>query len=674
MKTYRVTGPDGASYEIDGPEGATDEQVIAQVQAQLQRQSMAPPTAVQRESLQPHTGVVALGETLLNLGTGMISMPIAGLAGLGNVVTNAFGRTNSNPADTVNAVAQGATYQPRTAAGQGLTTAVTYPFAKLAEGADWAGGKVAEATGSPAAGAAVNTAIQAAPMLIGPVVKGVRSARSAPAVGPAPAVGGASPAQGAARVWTAGNTSVDWTRLPAAFQKQLETIAQNATQITPNNAATIERAGRLASLNVPATRGQLTRDPVQLRNEGNVSATTAGKPIRDIYVAQNKALIENLRILKNEQGGVAASDSQTGTAVQEAARAKLAWKKAQVDRLYNAAQNSPETLQLVDSTPLFDLIGKTPDAAQYGWAEGWLKKVGLEPGKGISIRDLESLRQAAVAKTKDGGTAAHYAGKLIEAIDQSTEGAGGRLYQAARQARREQALEFQDQAGVARLVNDKTRTDPAVALEDVFQRTVVTGKISELAAVRKSLLEGGTKKTRTAGEQAWRELRSRTVQDIIDRATRSVSTFEDGTPNLTADALKKGIDNIGKEKIDVLFGPGVHDRLQTILRATQDVKTEPPPGFKGSPTVANFLAFFEKLVTKVPYIGETAVGTVRGVAQLREMGAAGGVVRSATTSPVEDIANQARNSMIRKSMIRKLTDPNALSAAATTVGDRASKK
>jgi hypothetical protein len=43
MKTYRVTGPDGASYEIDGPEGATDEQVIAQVQAQLQRQSMAPP-------------------------------------------------------------------------------------------------------------------------------------------------------------------------------------------------------------------------------------------------------------------------------------------------------------------------------------------------------------------------------------------------------------------------------------------------------------------------------------------------------------------------------------------------------------------------------------------------------------------------------------------------------
>jgi hypothetical protein len=155
-----------AEFEDAPPDGQwSDFQDAPQPSAASVPAVMAQPTAVQRESLQPHTGVVALGETLLNLGTGMISMPIAGLAGLGNVVTNAYGLTNSNPADTVNAVAQGATYQPRTAAGQGLTTAVTYPFAKLAEGADWAGGKVAEATGSPAAGAAVNTAIQAAPML-----------------------------------------------------------------------------------------------------------------------------------------------------------------------------------------------------------------------------------------------------------------------------------------------------------------------------------------------------------------------------------------------------------------------------------------------------------------------------------------------------------------------------
>lgn len=654
---------------LQAAKAAGDQEAVDFIQAEMARQSAASSEGpVSLKSPPINTAAMAVGETALNLGSGALTMPLAGLAGLGNIATNAMGITDSNPADTVNWVA-GKTYQPRTEAGQGLTNIVTYPFAKLAEGADWAGGKVADVTGSPALGAATNTAIQSIPMLVAPVVKGVKSARSASPAGTAPPAGGAATSQGAGHAWTARNTALDWTSLPEAFKQSLTSIAENATVPNAQTAATIERAGRLASLDIPATRGQLTRDTVQLRNENNVAHTNAGIPIRNIHIAQNKALVENLKTLKNEQGGSAASDSQVGVAVQDAARAKLEWRKKRVKKLYDSAMKSPETLQLVDSTPLFDFISQQHNPVFAELTKAWINFNKLAPGKGVTIRAVESLVQDLNAKIQAGGDHAWHAGQIKGVLDQMTAGEGGNLYKAARAERKKMAIEFEDQQGVLRLVKDKTRTDRAVALEDTFNRTVANGKIEELAAVRKSLLEGGSTKTRTAGQRAWIELRAQTIQHILDRATRSVSPWDDGTPNITADALKKGIDDIGKEKLDILFGPTVYARLQNILQATMDIKTEPPTSFKGSSTAANALAFLEDLVSTVPVARNLTAGAVEVVTKLRNLGAPGRVVRSATSSPVDDLARQSRNAMLRKR-----TAPNALSAAATTVGDRSTKQ
>lgn len=102
-------------------------------------------------------------ETGLTLGTGMVAAPAAGLAGLGASAAKAAGLTERNPADVVRDVQETLTYQPRTRGGQTAVNLISWPFQQLAKGADVAGGAVTDVTGSPALGAAANTAIQSLP-------------------------------------------------------------------------------------------------------------------------------------------------------------------------------------------------------------------------------------------------------------------------------------------------------------------------------------------------------------------------------------------------------------------------------------------------------------------------------------------------------------------------------
>lgn len=119
----------------------------------------------------------AIGETALNLGTMGVALPVAGLAGIGTAAAKAMGLTDREPADVVHAVGGALTYMPRGEMGQAATAAAMYPFEKLAEGGQYVGDKTLDATGSPAAATAVDTAINALPMAIMPAAKGAKAAR-----------------------------------------------------------------------------------------------------------------------------------------------------------------------------------------------------------------------------------------------------------------------------------------------------------------------------------------------------------------------------------------------------------------------------------------------------------------------------------------------------------------
>lgn len=588
-------------------------------------------------------------EPLGAMGSSLLAGPVAGLAGLGAAGTRALGLTQTEPADVVRNVQGAMTYQPRTQAGQAATDIASYPFEKLAQGADYVGGKVAEATGSPAAGAGTNAALQFLPSMLIPALKGkakpVEVSRG-PSSAPADIAPPASPAKPAAP-----------NAAPVQRTAGPQGVSAKVTKV--DSPETLARHEQLQSLpvKVPATRGQITRDPVQLRNEGNVSATETGKPIRDIYLAQNEALIENLDVLKGRVANKtkpAETPEQVGISVQDQAlRAKLALSKENVKKKYAAAESAGELQGKVSPARIIKTVRSSPDVTHYAWVEAWLSKAKIiektESGtvtRKLTLKEMEDLRQAAVARAMNGGTEGYYAGKVISAIDEATEGAGGKLYKEARAARRKQATEFEETGAVARLVENKSRTDRSTALEDTWRKTVIGGSIEDLRNVKRSLLTGGDAKTRTAGKRAWRDIKAQTIQHIKDEATKGVATNERGQPNVTPAAMKRAVDSIGRDKLDEIFGPGTATRVDRILEATRTVKTVPPAGHAGSSTMSNMLAFFERGLGKIPIVGSTASGAVNVAVKLHQMGASRRIVRESQRMPAGNALGPAKRNKL----------------------------
>lgn len=176
MAQYIVTSPDGTKYRITAPDDATPEQVQAFAQHQHAAMSAAPQAAPAARPFfeAPKSAADALGplESAAHIATGIGGQVIGGLAGLGSAAVNrlhgeSWPNAFANAGNTVSSVENALTYEPRTAVGHDITNVVQYPFQKLSGLADVAGGKVTDLTGSPALGAATNTAINGLPMLLG---------------------------------------------------------------------------------------------------------------------------------------------------------------------------------------------------------------------------------------------------------------------------------------------------------------------------------------------------------------------------------------------------------------------------------------------------------------------------------------------------------------------------
>lgn len=139
------------------------------------QQSAAPQPANEPATGKPVGSAESLiREPLLVAGTSAFAAPVAGIAGIGTAGARALGLTDAEPADVVGRVQSALTYEPRTQAGDAGTAALSYPFEKLAQGADWAGQQVADSArayvGPNAAnvlGTATNVGVQSAPALLG---------------------------------------------------------------------------------------------------------------------------------------------------------------------------------------------------------------------------------------------------------------------------------------------------------------------------------------------------------------------------------------------------------------------------------------------------------------------------------------------------------------------------
>lgn len=703
----------------------------------------------------------AVGEPALQMATGAAGAVAGGVRGIYDLAT---GRGLNQAVADVESTEQSMTRQPRTATGKRAAEIANVPFTLLARGAERAGQAVSSATGSPLAGAATDVAVQAAPAILaraggsalartarvppaaaaeGLTATGAPRAapsqvgeadvappgapRETPAAQPmagattaqppetAPgAAGAAQPSTGspgatpdpiAARAQAyARNIGLDWGRLGVGTRKALTTIAEDATALDRLNPEAVKRQAHLEALRVPirATRGQLERDPVQLRQEALASNTSEGQPIRDVDVAANRDLQANLEVLRGrlagrrgsyaepvteqgeEQAGAVRSPTKTpnqvGSAVQDAVREKAKWSKKGYQALYKAARETePEARAPLDAVQ--NLLQSNPEIQHLGWVQGWLSKARSvlpknEAGETpelteATLAELHDLRSKAGDIARTGGKEGYYAGQVVKAVDEAMEHVpqGAAAWKRANEAFKTHQQEFANQGLVSKLANQKKgMADRQLTLEKTWQQ-IATGSLEQIRQVKQTLLKGANPELRKRGATAWRDLRAETVNRILEDARNVTGADETERNILTEAALRRSLKRIPRENLEELIGKGATRELMDIVRARR-ITTRSPVGGRTtqSGTVPNALVLAERILKHVPG-AKYVIGAKHALTQLGERGAAAKAARESTVSPLEQSVRDVEAGRVKPSTARRRAQYQAIEQMGPTIGD-----
>ena len=542
------------------------------------------------------------GEAALTTGTALIGGTVGMVGGAVKGITESILDGTFGTQQAANMVeqqamrgAQALTYAPRTETGQEYAQNVgdvmqqTIPVMPLTAemGMLSAGMKAAQpaiaATSRMAAAPVIAGAGRAAEAVQSGAAKTVQAVKNAPGHA-MEAVGLREPAAGP----TPGTMASS-----GAAGTDVATMRQMAAQELP--------------VPVDLTKGQATRDFGQLRFEQEAAKNPElGAPIRERMAEQQKAVRQSFDAWIDETGAQAPDSRAIGIAVDKALRAKAARDKVEIRTAYKEADKAGETAQPVSTQSIVDALNESVSAESTAPVLGAAKKElirlgGAEEGpngqliaKDMTLANTEQLRKFVNKTTGSDATNIKFAGDLKRAIDASTEGAGGELYQKARSLRARYADQYENHAVISDLLNNKRgSSDRRVALEDVADRVIFRGSLDDMRMARKVLQTGGEE-----GKQAWKEIQGSAVRYIRDEATKNVQRDSYGNEVISPAALDKAIKRLDNEgKLDYLFGKKGAEQMRAVNDLAKVMFTTPPGAVNTSNTASVLLAALDMAVS-----------------------------------------------------------------------------
>ena len=367
------------------------------------------------------------------------------------------------------------------------------------------------------------------------------------------------------------------------------------------------REERLQRLGIPATAGERTKSLTQQQFEADVARGVVtgiaeeekiklAERMRAFKTNQKQAITNNFERMTQEVGAEVADPTQmrqVGRIVDKALNDEYTKKYDNYKALYARADTAGETLEPVNYQTLLEYINtKTPtarktldpilDSVSEALAMNDPQKTG-----NITVRALEDIYQQ-IGKVKNSSSAP----EMKQLITQIGEGAGGELYQAARQARSQLAKEFEDVSRVDKLLGTKAGyTDRRVALDDVFKHVVLDGSLEEMRTVTKLLKKAGPQ-----GQQAYAELQGQTIQQMKDLLTKG--------DQLSFKNLNTLVTQLESEdKLAYMFGKTGRNQIMDLRDAIKDVVVK-EPGAVNYPNTAGAvlrgLEALQKLPVKIP--------------------------------------------------------------------------
>lgn len=595
MPRFNVNAPDGSIIPVDAPDGATEQDAIA----------FAASTYKPTKS-----------RSFLDIAGGILETPLAlGSAVVGGVVRPVAGVVGelSSPAPQGSPEATAAGQRAMQQVSRGLFTPRTQTGQDIMGGVSDAMGFVANAFPMQPMGALTSTA----------------NALAAPAMRQAGTMVAPLAQQAVAPITNALTT------------RQGPQMAGGGAAVTADE---LLRTERLQRFGIPATLGERTKNLGQQQFESEVArGVVAGIPeeaktqlaeqFRNFKAGQKRDILNQFERMTNEVVGEEglgidrSSPRAVGTVVDKALVKLYENKLKKVDDAYQAARDSGETKQIVNTSQLENwLTDNAPEAIsvpQIQTISEKLKALKKATNNQISIDDLENLYKSAGNLAEGNPSAALFMGKIKGVINDMTAGAGGDLYRIARTERKQLGKQFQDVARVDQLLSTKAgKIDRKVALDDVYNHVVVDGSLEEMRTVT-SLL----KKT-PEGQKSYKELQGYTIQRMKDLLLKK---GEEGDAILLNNFNNFVTQLDREEKLSYMFGKTGRDQILDLRNAIKDVLIKEPGAVNYSNTSGFVLRGLEALQSlRVPLAKSAAE-----IARTREVK---GKVTKALQQPTNQLA------------------------------------
>ena len=385
-------------------------------------------------------------------------------------------------------------------------------------------------------------------------------------------------------------------------QRMAALLAPKPTMMGGGAASTDEtvlRQQRALSQDIPLTKGQQLQDLAQQQFESDVVKQSPDLAISlsEFQKGQKKKIQNRFEQLIEQTGAdVDVSDfRKTGAIVDSEVLKQFEAKNKLVDDTYQKARDAGETKAVVDTSKLDQwLVDNAPEAIsvpQINSIKAKLDALKTATGGKVTIDDLENLYQVAGKLGKPGDQSGFFMGEVKKVINNSTEGAGGDLYRAARAERADMGRQFENTYRVAKLLGTRGGyADRAVALDDVFKHVVLDGSLEEMRTVTTLLKKGGEE-----GQKAYAALQGQTIQHLKNQLEKNTSG------NLSYDGFSKAITALDREgKLDYMFGKKGRETLIDLQKTLRDALV-PLPGSVNTSSSGNVVTrTLNALVNKLP--------------------------------------------------------------------------
>jgi hypothetical protein len=507
---------------------------------------------------------------LPTIATGAVLEPVAGVAGLAQSI-NPFADPGAG-AKAVEAV-RGLAVEPIGESAQKTGMAIAEAVAPAEEALRVPGEATLEATGSPLAATAVETAAVAIPEFIAARF----GVKAAPVI----------------------RKSIESSGLKSVRAAQLGAKSNDLSIGAAKTPKELQRAAVSQDMPIPfegesaLTEGQVTRNFEQLQFEKETAKLgDIGTPLRERASNQSETLVQNLDAIADISGPVRSELRDIGRAVDEALIRREEFLSKRVSKLYESAREAGELKAPVKMDTIPEMLTDIERFEGVAANVAPIRKEALRLGvvgdemtpNSISLDDAELFRSFVNQATDiTHPQQARMRRIAISAIDDATEKGGGDIYKRARKARAEMARELENVGITKRLLSTKKGTsERAIAYEDVFKKIVLDSPRDEMNKLRGSLL-----KADGDGKQAWADLKAKGIEYIKESAQSLSQTDARGNPILSPDKLNRVIKSMDdKGKLESLYGKKGAQVIRDLGQISKDIFTAPPGSVNHSNTAS----------------------------------------------------------------------------------------